>query len=201
MSQVGAPGRYQRSFSGMVGALVILFAVIVGFVILRAMARDDLETKPDHVDYLSVVRELQSADVDAAYPASLPKGWFARAVDRGTGSGGEATYGVEWAISFLTEDDEYAGVRQLMVDQPERADEALESMLKQYVDEHPVEGDEVAIDSEIADRWQTFTDAGGDTAYVAQLGEDWVMVYGSASADQLQELAVRLTTEPAPAGE
>ncbi len=201
-SAQGRPGRYPRSASGLVGALIILLAVIVGFVVVRAVTRDELEIRPDHVDYLSVVRDVQGAGVEVVYPESLPDGWFASGVDRAQAAEDESdgpSYGPEWGISLLTDDDQYAGVRQLMVASPSEADRGRRAMLRRLVDEEAVEGDEIRIDSDVSGSWSTWTDAGGDTAYVARLGDDWVMVYGSAPASQLRDLAARLTTEPAPA--
>lgn len=62
-----------------------------------------------------------------------------------------------------------------------------------------VEGESIEVDS-VAPEWQTWTDEGGDTAYVAELGAgrraETVIVYGSASAAELQRVMELLTTEP-----
>lgn len=57
------PGRYQRSFSGMLGALVVLLLVIGGFVAFRAVTRDDLEVEVETVDYLETVGFAQDGDL------------------------------------------------------------------------------------------------------------------------------------------
>ena len=41
-----------------------------------------------------------------------------------------------------------------------------------------------------------FEDEGGDLAYAAELGDDVVMVYGSAGEEDLRVVLERLTTEP-----
>ena len=40
------PGRYQRSMSGMVGALLVTILAIVAFVGFRAFTGSDLDVKP-----------------------------------------------------------------------------------------------------------------------------------------------------------
>ncbi|HET7070318.1 MAG TPA: DUF4245 family protein, partial [Nocardioides sp.] len=73
----GQPGRYQRSPSGMVGALIVTLLVILAFVGFRALNRSDLDVKPEHVDYLAQVRYAQQAGSEVVYPARLPRGWYA----------------------------------------------------------------------------------------------------------------------------
>jgi len=73
----GQPGRYQRSSSGMVGALLVTLLVIGAFVAFRACNRTDLVVDPEHVDYLTQVGFAQEAGDQVVYPASLPTGWFA----------------------------------------------------------------------------------------------------------------------------
>ena len=53
MSEQG--GRYQRSFAGMIGALLITLLVIGAFVAFRALNRDELDGGPKPVDYLETV--------------------------------------------------------------------------------------------------------------------------------------------------
>ena len=66
------PGRYQRSTSGMVGALLVTLLVILAFVAFRALNRSNLDVKPERVDYLAQVRYAQQAGSEVVYPARLP---------------------------------------------------------------------------------------------------------------------------------
>jgi hypothetical protein len=175
-------GRYQRSFAGMIGALVITLLVIGAFVVFRAINRDDLETRPDPVDYLETVRLIQENGGSVVYPPSLPDGWIATSLDF---TPGEKT---AWGLGFLTDDGDYVGLRQ--------EDASLDDLLTTYVDEHPKELAGAEFPGSVASSWQVFEDEGGDTAFAAELGDEWVLVYGSASREDLESMVERLTTDP-----
>ena len=61
---------------------------------------------------------------------------------------------------------------------------------------HGADPDPPAAEGSVAEAWQGFEDDGGDTAYAAEVGDRTVLVYGSASPADLQDLIERLTTEP-----
>jgi hypothetical protein len=170
------PGRYQRSFSGMLGALVVLLLVIGGFIAFRAVTRDDLEVEPEQVDYLETVRLAQQADLTVVYPPSVPEGWQATSV--------ESQPGREWGIGFLTPDG-FAGIHQ--------SEDSSNDLLETYVDEAPTEGDPVTIAGQ---EWEAWSDDGGDRGYLGEVDGQQVLVYGSESAETLQSLAASLTTAP-----
>lgn len=174
------PGRYQRSFSGMVGALLVLLLVIGAFLAFRALNRDDLDVEPETVDYRQAVGFAQDAGRTVVYPASLAEGWRATSVDSQTERA--------WGIGFLTPDRKFAGVHQ--------AEASVEDLLETFVDEETEERGEVRLDSAIDATWSSYEDSGGDLAYVAELDGQRVLVYGSAAAADLRRLAESLTTEP-----
>jgi hypothetical protein len=179
------PGRYQRSASGMVGAMLVTLLAILAFVALRACNRTDLEVKPDHVDYLAQVGYAQGTGAaDLVYPASLPSGWYVSSVDFAPGT--RPTLG----LSMLTAANEYAGFRQSPL--------PAAQLLTTYVDEHPTAGAPVTLDSGIVRHWDTWTDSGGDTALVARWHRETLMVFGSASQADLETLAGSLTDAALP---
>ena len=53
----GQAGRYQRSFSGMVGAMVVLLVVIGGYVAFRAVNRNDV-ADPVRVGSVVTIRHV-----------------------------------------------------------------------------------------------------------------------------------------------
>ena len=202
MSETGRPGRYTRSTGGLVGAMLILFVAVIGFVVFRGLFRTEPEYTPPDTDYVEVVRAVQGEGGDLVYPEQLPEGWVVNNVDYLPG------LPPTFSLALLTDEEEFAGV----IDTGAEPDELVET----YVDEVAVEGDPLVLEaSEVATEWRTFTDAGGDTAYVAEIGLDpatgdstaaddaagedvtrTVMVYGSADPEVLQDLLASLTTAP-----
>jgi Protein of unknown function (DUF4245) len=179
----GQPGRYQRSSSGMAGALLVTLLVIGAFVGLRACNRTDLQVQPDHVDYLAQVSFAQQAGDRIVYPATLPSGWYATelTVDQGRPT--------ELLLSMLTGDNEYVGVVQ--------SPKPVPALLAQYVDASPTSGSPVdvpdAVDGTVT-RWDVWTDTGGDTALVARDRGESLLVFGTVTQAQLERLAGSLTT-------
>ncbi len=176
------PGRYQRSPAGMVGALLVTVLVILGFVVFRSCIRSDLDVKPQRVDYRADVGFAQQNGARLVYPASLPSGWYATNVDYTPGTPPTLL------ISMLTASRDYAGFVQSSKSAPE--------VLTTYVDSDPTAGAPVTLDSGLVTQWDTWTDAGGDTALVAQWHGETLMVFGSAPQSDLETLAGTLSAEP-----
>jgi hypothetical protein len=181
------PGRYQRSTSGMVGALLVTLLVILAFVGFRALNRSNLDVKPERVDYLAQVRYAQQAGSDVVYPARLPSGWYATQVTLSPGTPSELE------LSMLTGDGAYVG----FVESPE----SLPDLLSTYVDPHATGGQPTTVTGSVVARWSTWTDGGGDTALAAQRGQgknrQSLLVFGTVTQAQLEDLASSLTTSPA----
>ena len=177
-----AQSSYQRSTSGLVGALVVTLLVIGAFVAFRALTRDELETRPASVDYREQAGLAQDAGLDVVYPRDLPEGWQATNVQADPGER------PVWAVSLLTDQQRYIGIRQ--------EDDQLDDLLTTYVDEDVQARPDVRVQGSVAKTWQVFADDGGDLAYAAQLGDQVVMVYGSAGEEDLRLVLERLTTEP-----
>jgi hypothetical protein len=175
-------GRYTRSTSGMVGALVVTVLVILGFVVFRALNRSDLEVGPERVDYLSQVRFVQEEWADVVYPARLPAGWYATRVSV------SSEPPPELALSMLTGDDDYVG----FVESPATPAD----LLTEYVDAHPDAGARVRVGGSVVQTWSSWTDPGGDTALATTRGRETLLVFGTVSQADLEELAGSLTVAP-----
>ena len=173
---------YQRSASGLVGALLVTLLVIGAFVAFRALNRDELEVGPASVDYLEQAGLAQEAGLDVVYPADLPEGWQTTNVEVVPGER------PVWAISLLTDDQRYIGVRQ--------EGDQLDDLLATYVDEDVEQRSNVLVEGTVAREWQVFEDEGGDLAYAAERGDEVVLVYGSASEEDLRLVLEGLTTQP-----
>jgi len=179
------PGRYQRSASGLVGALLVLLLVVGGIVLVRALGRNELEVRPETVDYLPVVEVVQEAGQRVAYPLQLPDGWQATSVESAPGAA--AVFG----LGMLTDDDDFAGIRQESV--------PLADLVEVYVDENATpDGTVRAGTGELAGEWHAFTDEGGDTGFGMERPDTTVLVYGSASREDLLALLDQLTVDPVP---
>jgi hypothetical protein len=175
-------GRYQRSVSGLIGALIVTLLVIAAFVAFRALNRDELETSPGPVDYREQAALAQEAGLEVAYPSRLPSGWRATNVEVAAGDR------PVWAVGILTDEQRYVGIRQ--------EDDQLDDLLATYVDEDVEAGAPIRVEDSVAPEWQVFEDAGGDLAYAAELDDEVLLVYGSADEDDLRLVLERLTTDP-----
>lgn len=183
----GRPGRYSRSFGGLVAALVVTVVGVLVVFGLRSLTSDEDVFDREPVDYLALVRDVQVAGVDVVYPATLPSGWGASDVD--------FTPAPEPAfdLSVLTSDSDFVGLRV--------ADAPLEEMLESLVDEDYSEREPLVFSGAeaeglVATRWEGFGDDGGDTAYTAEVDGQQVLVYGSASPQEISGYVARLTDVP-----
>lgn len=167
------PGRYQRSSTGLIGAMIVTLLTIGAFVLVRSLTRAEVDVQPEAIDYAAAAEAARGAGFDVVAPASLPKGWIATAVDL------RQTDPPLWGLGLLTDDDIFVGLRQ--------EDEPVEDLVEINIDEDAVAGDPLELDSAIGSTWQTWTDQGGDTGYSIEYGDQTVLVYGSAPAADLQD--------------
>ncbi|MGZ5399539.1 MAG: DUF4245 domain-containing protein [Nocardioides sp.] len=174
------PGRYQRSASGMVGAMLVLLLIIGVYVGFRALNREDLEVEPERVDYLAAARFAQESDRTVVYPPTVPEDWKPTSVESRTGD--------EWGIGFVTPHG-FAGLHQ--------SEGSTDDLLATYVGEDAAEVGPVQIDGSDLP-WQAYEDSGGDVGFLGDVDGEQVLVYGSAPPADLQRLAGSLTTEPVP---
>lgn len=181
-SSVGRPGKYQRSVGGLVTALLVTVVAVGGLLWVLGLFRPDVDERPGEVDYLAIAAEAQDARLEPVYPRTLPEGWTATAYDV------EAVDGTVLEIRMLTDDEEFVGIHQ-------EATSAAE-LLRTFVDEDTSATDIYSVRGSVAEAWQGYEDAGGDVAYAAEVGDQTVLVWGSASPEELQELIGRLTTQP-----
>ncbi|NUR06361.1 MAG: DUF4245 domain-containing protein [Nocardioidaceae bacterium] len=155
-------GRYQRSFGGMVGAMVVLVAVVLAWVGFRALTTSPPENPVQTVDYRAdVPAAKRAADFDLVAPPTLPDGWRATTV----------TFTDEpeqhWHLGVLTDAGRYVGLEQ--------GRQSAGSMVHRYVDERAQRGTPVRVGST---SWATWTDPGGDTALVRRDGGTTTLVVG-----------------------
>jgi hypothetical protein len=173
----------------MFGALVVTLLVIGGFVGFRALNRTDLEVKPQKADYLAQVRYAQQAGAEVVYPRRLPAGWYATQVTVSAGSPSQVE------LSMLTGDGLYAGY----VESPQ----SIAELLSTYVDPHAEPGPAADVAGSVVRHWTSWSDPGGDTALVGQRGHGGskqnLLLFGTVSRSQLEQVAGSLTTARVPA--
>lgn len=181
----GRPGRYQRSAAGLMVSLLVTVVALGGLLLFMGVFREDLEVEPEQVDYLEPVESAQQAGMDPIYPPELPSGWIATGVDIVPD---DRAFG----LRLLTDDNRFVGVRQ--------EDASSTALLAKWVDEEvePAASYSVpaSVQQPVARHWEGWTDAGGDTAYSTTVGEEAVLVFGSASAKELQALIDTLVRGP-----
>ena len=171
-------GRYQRSFSGLIGALVVTLVAITAFVVFRALNRDDLDVRPEPVDYLGSVKYIRESGGSVVYPRALPSGWVATSADYSPGRN------PEWDLGVLTTQDKFVGLHL--------EDASVEELVGDYVDENATEGDQIQLTSEVATTWRSFTDSGGDYALAAEIGDQTLVVFGSADPSEIRDYTASL---------
>ncbi len=182
-------GRYQRSFAGMLGALLVLILGIGVFVVLRDVTRVDPPDPVRPVDYVQPARFAQEeAPYEVLTPRALPEGWTATSVRFQP-----AAEDRSWHVGVLTEDQRYIGIEQ--------AERTPEAMVADFVDEEAQEGGEVDIDGRT---WRVWTDPGrdpgadpgtapaGDLALVREDDDATTLVVGTVSQDELGEFVATL---------
>jgi hypothetical protein len=177
-SSVGRPGKYQRSFGGLVAALVITVVAIGALLGFLGLFRPDVDNRPQAIDYLGEVKAAQDAKLGPVYPTSLPEGWIATGYDFEPGL----------QLRMLTEDGEFVGIVQ------EKAPVA--ELVRDNVDEDATATDIYTAHGSVADAWQGYEDDGGDSAFASEVAGQTVLVYGSAPAAELEDIIDRLTAEP-----
>jgi hypothetical protein len=179
-TDTGRPGRYPRTTGGLLGSIIVLVVAVVAIVLVRGMFRETPTYEPEHVDYLALVASVQQAGLTPAYPPELPEGWY---VKDATFTPGDRPV---LDLAMTTEDDHFAGLHQ--------EDRSVDELVDTYVGGDAVEGDPVRISGAVAPQWRTFSDPGGDHAFATELGEETLLVYGSASEAELRALVDSLTT-------
>lgn len=172
MSGQGQPSRYTRSFGGMVGALIVTVVAVLAFVAWRGLWRTDVDSTPQAVDWQESVELAEQADLRVVRPRELPEGWTATSVDLFAG------LDPRWGLGVLTDDGRFVGIRQ--------EDASVADLVERYVDEDAEAGADATVPSDVTDTWQTWTDDGGDRGYSTELGDEALLVYGSAPVEDLE---------------
>ena len=146
----------------MVGALIVLFVVVVGWVAVRAVFTPEPARRVQTIDYQRVVPAARkAAPFDLVAPASLPRGW------RATTAGYTDGAGARWHLGVLTDAGRYVGLEQ--------GGQSVRSIVAEYVDPAATRGRPVDVGGV---PWTTYTDTGGDLALARHQGRTTTLVVG-----------------------
>jgi hypothetical protein len=176
----GSPGRYNRSFGGLIGSMIVLVVLVFGIVIFRGAFRDTPDYEPQHIDYRELVVSVQQLGLTPVYPPSLPDGWFAK--DASFSPGDRPVFD----LAFTTADEHTAGIHQ--------EDVSAHSLIATYVGTGATEDDGKPLVTDVGS-WDGWTDTDGDHAWTTELGGETVLVYSSGDADDLTTFVESLTTD------
>lgn len=178
-SGTGQAGRYQRSFSGLIGSMVVLLVVVGAYVAFRAVNRTEPADPVRPVEWeRSVDYARDQADFDLLAPDELPTGWIATSVRY---TGGRDPH---WHLGMLTGQRQYVGLEQ--------EDRSAEDMVADYVDAEAQQGEDVEIGGQT---WESWFDA-EDQALVLE-GEDvTTLVVGTVPQETVVDFVASLGTAP-----
>ena len=179
MSEQGRPSRYNRSFGGMTGALIVTVLFVIAFVTWRGLFRTDTDDSPVPVDWQASVELADEAGLGVVRPRELPEGWIATSVELRAGDD------PRWGLGVLTDEGDFVGIRQ--------QDTSVDALVELYVDEKAEAGEDADVPSEITDTWQTWSDSGGDHGYSTEVDDEALLVYGSAPIEDIEAFMGLLT--------
>lgn len=154
-------GRYQRSAGGLVVAMAVLVALVLGYVGLRSLISSPPNDEQT-VDYARVVPDVRkAARLAILAPPSLPHGWRATSVRFTDGPP------QHWHLGVLTDQNRYVGLEQ--------GQQSVAAMVNEYVDRAASRRQPVRVG---ARTWASYTDSGGDLALVRRDGRTTTLVVG-----------------------
>ena len=128
------PGGYNRSFGGLVGAMIVMVVAVVLVWLALGLFRDDAEFEPTPIDYDASMAALADSGAALAYPETLPEGWRVNnlAYDPADPS---------FSLAMLTDDERFVGVYH--------GREDLEEVLARLVDDAAAIGPRVGLEVHI----------------------------------------------------
>jgi hypothetical protein len=165
------PARYNRSFGGMIGSLLVLMLVIGAFVVFRDLNRTDPPDPVQAVDYATPAKfAKREASFHLLAPRALPPGWIATSVRFDNGQAGA------WHLGCLTDQRRYVGLEQ--------ADAPLDGMLQDFVGDGASRGSDVTVAGR---RWESWHTPDDDRALVREGQQVTTLVVGRVPQATLEQ--------------
>ncbi len=167
------PSRYQRSFGGLIGALVVTLAVVLGYVAFRAILRVDPPDPVQAIDYAAAANYAgEQVGFPVAAPTELPPGWVA------TSASSTTKPLPSWHLGMLTQDRKYVGVEESTL--------SAKDLAKSSIDPSATQGADVTAGGV---SWQRWTGPGNNIAYVRQT-KDFTLLLVTTGGDDTLEILI-----------
>lgn len=176
------PNRYELPLSNMVGAMLVVILFVVGFVIFRALNRDNSGVQSAPVNYLSTVAEGRAdGRIGVWAPAKLPAGW------RATRASYVGAPNPHWALS-ATDGNHYLGIA-------EGIDGVAAQLASAALQGTPTAAGKVQAG---AYTWTVYTDSQGEYALVRTMPSkiprypETLVVVGTTAPSEVRSFAASL---------
>ena len=170
------PNRYELPITSIVGAMLVVLVVVIGFVAVRAVLRDNDAVPVRTVDYAHLVAEGKAdGRLSMLAPRPMPSGW------RATSARYRGGVDAHWHLGVLTSGEKYVGLEQ--------ARDSVDDLIAAAVKGDPVRGEPIELDGQ---QWQQWRVHKGDYVLTRTDGDAAVLVRGSAPAIEIQAFAARL---------
>ena len=169
------PARYQRSFSGLVAAMVVLVGVVAVVAVLQWSTTPKDTNPTPAIDYKPL---LGAARADGRLlspaPASLPRGW------RATSETYVRTSPPSWHLGLFGPGDAYLGI--------DESSGSETDYVQTVVGDGATENGSITLTGALAGRWHTWAEPGGDFALSRRTDRGTIVVITST---QSQSAAAR----------
>jgi hypothetical protein len=165
--------------------MVVLVVVVVAYWALNNGFHSTPNVGGVAVDYRGAVHDVQQAHapLKVVYPSSVPRGWKVTSADY-TPPSGPGTH-PSWSLGAVTSHDTFVGLR--LEEAP------LSSLVDTYIDKNASSDGQATLHTRLGDTWSTYSDQGGDHGYALALGDDVLLVYGSADQADFRAFMTSLT--------
>lgn len=182
----GQPGRYQRSSSGLLGAMVVLVVGVLFFVLLRGCTREVPDGGAETVAYRPVATQARKAGLLAPTPSPLPSRWRATSVRFTPPDASSSDATGSWHLGLLSAQERYVAVEETSDD--------VDSLLPDTVSD-AVRGPVVRIEGRT---WRSWTGSRSSYALSTAVTGGRQVLVGSPAGRSLVRGVVDRLDLPAP---
>lgn len=174
-----APSRANPSLADIVRSMVLLLVIVAVIVAYQRFYTDEDVQFRAPVNVESALTQARAAaPYDVVGAASLPAGWQATSVRYTPGPD------TRWHVGYLTPSEEYAGLEQTDGSAAELLEEVAPGA-------EPIGAADVS-----GDTWRVLIDdERGDTTLLRSASDSVIAVTGSATQEELEQLAASLRTD------